>query len=618
MIVDHLLTRSAVRSMGLMFAAIVPIATGYFLYMIAYKETPVDTLIHQVPILLHLLRSNSTAHVLASHTTPTPAAVSSPLDSMPAGSSLFSLSPFSNYDLHHMSEKETFNLSPAMNTILALATYLESQGLHDPVDIPGYQYLSTFQPLRARLAPVLSFIASHQTLAWIVSLFHIWMATELLFFIHFWTKLRQAQTIDRVAKGPKTRQERKELFQRCLETVGKGEAAKRWAEIWFDTGRTAKPAKFEQIGRSNMIEWLAWAFWAMPVEEVLESSTNMMDLNQMVDTIEAAKDVKFSEGYNSEVESIRLAFDPVLASHRPLVYYALVWVANLMAGVVFYLIGFTRTEGTVYGKSFLKQDPATDLSYWHKSPVNPDNKIPLVFIHGIGVGLVQYFHWVVAMATISRPIILIEVPYVSNNFTKLDCMSPDETYFAVERILRHHGYPKATFMGHSLGTMLCAAICRASPASSPKSIIHGLVLADPICFLTHHSLARNFAYRVPFKASELVMDLFAAREIGTSWFIMRRFQWDQCIMFPILWKRRFEKPSLYQGKLSPVLPKRTRVFLSRKDNLLDMSLVADYLRNDVGLSEDKGELSIMDGMDHAQFMLHPSWFFKVLKAAEEC
>ncbi|KAF8914839.1 hypothetical protein BGZ58_005625, partial [Dissophora ornata] len=263
-------------------------------------------------------------------------------------------------------------------------------------------------------------------------------------------------------------------------------------------------------------------------------------------------------------------------------------------------------------------DPSTDLTYWHRSPADPENKVPLVFIHGIGIGIVQYIHWVIALATISRPIILIEVPYVSNNLFQRDCMTPDDTYFAIERILKSHNYPKATFMGHSLGTMLCAAICRASPASSPKSIINGLVLADPICFLTHHSIARNFAYRVPATASELIMDLFAAREIGTSWYIMRRFCWDQCIMFPISWRHRHSKPRPLQGRLSPVLPKMTRVFLSRKDNLLDMDLIAKYLRTQVGLKEENGELHVMENMDHAQFLVRPTWFLKVLKAAQEC
>ncbi|KAI7827180.1 Alpha/Beta hydrolase protein [Gamsiella multidivaricata] len=372
---------------------------------------------------------------------------------------------------------------------------------------------------------------------------------------------------------------------------------------------------------------LAWAFWAAPIEEVFESTSDMMDLNGMVDTLEETKEIKFAEGYNAEVECIRLAFDPVVASHRPLIYYALVWIGNTVTGLIFHLLGFARFEGTVIQTHAFEKaarqghavDPTTDISYWHRSLADPQNKVPLVFIHGIGIGLVQYIHWVIALSTLSRPIIVIEVPYVSNNLFQRDCMTPDESYFAIERILKAHGYPKATFMGHSLGTMLCAAICRANSASSPKSIVKGLILADPICFLTHHSIARNFAYRVPSTASELIMDLFAAREIGTSWYIMRRFCWDQCIMFPISWRRRLEqKPLPLQGRLSPVLPKMTRVFLSRKDNLLDMDLIAEYLRTQVGLREDKEELHIMENMDHAAFLLRPAWFWKVLKAAQEC
>lgn len=396
----------------------------------------------------------------------------------------------------------------------------------------------------------------------------------------------------------------------------------------------------------------------------------MMDINRMLDTLESTKKIKFAKGFNPDVQCIRLAFDPVIASHRPLVYYAvsdiciqyncirrflffrrhnattknanllscshlkLMYLLNVLAGLVFNILGFTRFQGTDttdFSYSFegtkattLQDgdntiDPTTDLSYWHRSPANPKNKVPLVFIHGIGIGPAQYVHWVAALTTISRPIILVEVPYVSNKLFKTDCMTPDKTYFALGRILKRHNYPKATFMGHSLGTMLCAAVCRASPATQPKSIIAGLILADPICFLTHHSIARNFAYRVPSTASELIMDLFAAREIGTSWYIMRRFNWDQCIMFPIAWsKRNSYKARPLQGRLSPVLPAMTRVFLSRKDNLLDMGMIAEYLRKQVGLAESKGELVVMEDMDHAGFLLQPSLFLNVLKAAEEC
>ncbi|KAF9921211.1 hypothetical protein FBU30_008804 [Linnemannia zychae] len=640
MIVDHLVTRSAVRSLGLVCAAVVPLAASFLLYTFTYKETPLDTLVHHIPLVFQLLQSNDT-HITISASTlaaatkgdasyfysnPTafaaasPAVFVSPFDSI-LKPDLIASATTSMFNGLSPSKDDPFAHSLSLRMTLSIASFLERLGLRDPTQLPGYHHLVAFKPY---LAPIITFIATHQTLAWIVSLLNLWMIAEVLFYIHFWKRLARAQEIDRIVKGPKTAEERRELFERCMETVGTGADARKWVETWFDTGRTDQPAKSEEIARSNMMQWLAWAFWASSLEEVFGSPSDMMELNRMVDYIEATKGIKFAIGFNPNVQCIRLAFDPVIASHRPLIYYALVWSANTFAGFVFMLLGFSRYEGTVNvnsskkNNSRIRVNPATDLSYWYRAPVSPDNKVPLVFLHGIGVGLVQYIHWVIALSTISRPIIMIEVPYVSNKFIKGDCMTPDETYYAVERILRRHDYPKATFFGHSLGTMLCAAVCRASPASSSKSIVAGLILADPICFLTHHSIARNFAYRIPSTAAELIMDLFAAREIGTSWYIMRRFHWNQCIFFPKAWKKRNERSLPYEGRLSPVLPKKTRIFLSRKDNLLNMDMIADYIRNQVGLREEKEELNIMEGMDHAQFLLRPDWFMKVLKAAETC
>lgn len=66
---------------------------------------------------------------------------------------------------------------------------------------------------------------------------------------------------------------------------------------------------------------MAWAFWAAPLEEVAQSPAAIIELNEMIDTIEEVKKVKFTAGYNPNVECIRLSLDPVIASHRPLIYY---------------------------------------------------------------------------------------------------------------------------------------------------------------------------------------------------------------------------------------------------------------------------------------------------------
>ncbi|KAF9413751.1 hypothetical protein BGZ94_000636 [Podila epigama] len=654
MIVDHVLTRSAIRSVGLLCAAIVPLASLHFLYILAYKESALDTVMNELPQLLHILQSNSSLihdHVHTYSDTLTPRAI---IDTAAAPAYVKSCSPTpsssstmlsqpSPLDFSEPSQSSTFLIRAAVG----LTAFLDSRGYNlaammaEPSTLPGYNYIFTLHPFKRLFVDTfLVFVFSHQTLAWIILLVHAWMAAELVSYLHFWRKLSQAQTIDRVTKGPRSREERLELFQRCLETIEPGPGAEHWVKTWFDTGRASAPANFSEIGRSNMMQWLAWSFWAATLEEVMETEQGKADLHRMVEMFEATKHVKFAKGFNSEVQCIRLAFDPVIASHRPLIYYALLYLANILTSIVFYMLGFTRYQGTnvlqpltvneledTIAQEEKKQDtsdclnpaPATDLSYWYRTPANPKNKVPLVFVHGIGIGLAQYIHFVVALSTISRPIFLIEVPYVSNKFFKTECMSPNETYHALERVLKAHNYTKATFMGHSLGTMLCSAVCKASPATDPKSIVAGLILADPICFLTHHSIARNFAYRIPSTASELVMDLFAAREIGTSWYIMRRFNWDQCIMFPLAWaKQDHQKRLPLQGSFSPVLPPMTHVFLSRKDNLLDMGLIADYLRDQVGLDESKGELVVMEDMDHAGFLLQPRLFLNVLKAAEEC
>ncbi|KAF9908177.1 hypothetical protein EC991_010198 [Linnemannia zychae] len=291
MIVDHLVTRSAVRSLGLVCAAVVPLVTSYVLYTFAYKETPLDTLIHHAPLVLHLLQSGNTTQTTtvtnveagaASYLYPTPAtfatatpAASISFDSMlslspdliaSATAAMFGTGPSSSSS-KDVSGGDPFALSMTMRMTLSVATFLEGLGLRDPTQLPGYQHLITLQPY---LAPILAFIATHQTLAWVVSLLHLWMAAELLFYIHFWKRLARAQEVDRVVKGPRSPEERRELFERCMETVERGAGARKWVETWFDTGRTDRPARAEDIARSNMMQWEAVNLTPSPAMGTLE------------------------------------------------------------------------------------------------------------------------------------------------------------------------------------------------------------------------------------------------------------------------------------------------------------------------------------------------------------
>src|SRR5690554_805701 len=61
MIDDHLVTRTGVRSLAWMMSGIVPLGSSYFCYMLAYKESPVNTLISQFPFMLQLLQANASS-----------------------------------------------------------------------------------------------------------------------------------------------------------------------------------------------------------------------------------------------------------------------------------------------------------------------------------------------------------------------------------------------------------------------------------------------------------------------------------------------------------------------------------------------------------------------------
>lgn len=259
MIVDHLLTRSAVRSVGLLSAAIVPLATLHFLYILAYNESPIHTVISELPRLLHILQSNTTTSYSDGRFSNI--AQATPLYSSLAEGSFnptVSSSPSSttapSLDFSDPVNATTFLTRLALN----VASFLETRGYSLPMDpstIPGYSYVLALAPLKPLvLDPILAFISSHRTLAWIVLLVHAWMAAELVFYLHFWTKLSQAQEVDRVCTGPKTRKERHELFERSLETIEPGPGVEHWVETWFDTGRTSKP-KFSEVGRTNMLQW---------------------------------------------------------------------------------------------------------------------------------------------------------------------------------------------------------------------------------------------------------------------------------------------------------------------------------------------------------------------------
>ncbi|RCI05517.1 hypothetical protein CU098_013428 [Rhizopus stolonifer] len=401
--------------------------------------------------------------------------------------------------------------------------------------------------------------------------------------------------------------ERSDLFALCLANI---EDPKTWLPDWFMIhGNASQHPQFEDIGRDNIAEWLSWAFFALPLEDVLQDDSLTNELNSMIDRLEQEFHVKFDHGYHEDLVAYRINLDPVQAYHRPLGFYSLILLCTtLFHCVCQHVWGFKKfgpeTRSTIW--SLMEPQQSYDsvvttpqhperVSYWFRD--GNRTKKPVVFIHGIGAGLMCYIPFIAKLLTLDAPIFFIELPYVSMHCIE-DVPTMQETVQDLQNMLHRHEFQGAVFVAHSLGTAVTSWVVKYM-----RKKVAGVVLLDPICFMLHYKdVCTNFVYRTPKTAAQSLVKYFASTELYISYYISRHFHWFQTALFV--------KPNVahYQHSYttSVKMPENTKIFLSEKDNIIDSMRVDTYL-NRHGI-----ESTIMKGLDHASFLFYPSWQNQIL------
>ncbi|CAG8581329.1 12608_t:CDS:2, partial [Dentiscutata erythropus] len=305
-----------------------------------------------------------------------------------------------------------------------------------------------------------------------------------------------------------SKQLRRELIDFCFCTVDKFES---WLEGWFNIGH--KKSSFNQIYKENLAEWISWSFFATSLKNIRNHPEYSEEINEIIDLIEKRMNVKFRQGYNPNCECIKLTLDPVQAIPRPFIFYATIFLLSFGFNTFLKFYGFEHygSKNNIlngYWSSTLEFDihegyPPSKISYWYYNPHScfPSRKKghlkPIVFIHGVGGGLFCYLNFIKKLRKLDRPLFLVELPYVSMQMVE-DVPTMEETVREIEEMLVSRNYPKAVFVGHSLGTAVCAWMVKEA-----RKRISGLVLIDPIIFLLHYpNVAYNFKYRIPQAANE--------------------------------------------------------------------------------------------------------------------
>merc|ERR1711862_277637 len=126
----------------------------------------------------------------------------------------------------------------------------------------------------------------------------------------------------------------------------------------------------------------------------------------------------------------------------------------------------------------------------HGKPTTP-HELPVVFIHGLGVGLTPYLPFIKRIADM-RELFVVELPEVAQTGSEL-VLPPSAMAEEIAAMLAAHGHSRACFIGHSYGTAVLSWIIRSRP-----DIVAQPIFLDPICFLlANPDVAYNFIYRRP-------------------------------------------------------------------------------------------------------------------------
>lgn len=164
-------------------------------------------------------------------------------------------------------------------------------------------------------------------------------------------------------------------------------------------------------------------------------------------------------------------------THKPFAFYTAMYFIRRAFNCYMYTLGFTSII-----------DPSTRLRLWVRYNKNAVNKTPLVFIHGFGVGIVQYINKIRKLSA-NRTLILPELPNISYDLYKFPPPSADNICDALYDILVKRGVELIDIMGHSYGTMILNIFQNKYP-----HMCNYKTYAEPVCFYIQYGQLASTTY----------------------------------------------------------------------------------------------------------------------------
>ncbi|KAI9743742.1 MAG: hypothetical protein M1835_002862 [Candelina submexicana] len=360
---------------------------------------------------------------------------------------------------------------------------------------------------------VLSFRPSSYRVPWALE---IWVLAETGFF--FLIYLPRRYHLQHAATHPPnlSPEDRSMLFNLCHDNVPDPES---YLSKWFLGAPTS------EIKRENVKEFFRWAFLNTgefnPADEA--------EIEDYVIRMQKLLGREFEAG-KGNAKPLRLSLDKVDMLHRSLTWYTV----------------FPFRPLTLLSRH---RSPAKRLTYWHHPHVSK-NKLPVLFVHGIGIGLYPYVNFLAELNGKAVHdcldddddvgIIAIEIMPISFRITHA-AVEKDEMCQEIRQVLAKHGWDRFVLVSHSL------------------------------------------TKRKPRRANEYQLYYFGSMDMGVSHTLSRCFFWSE----NILWKHDVEGRNL-------------TAILSGKDLIVNTEAVGRYLTREDGMKE-------INGSAHDDGWKHRAW-----------
>ncbi|KAI9845307.1 MAG: hypothetical protein M1837_004929 [Sclerophora amabilis] len=390
----------------------------------------------------------------------------------------------------------------------------------------------------------------------------VWAASETIFYVLVYRPWRYR--LQRRAAHPPLvpREERRTLFRRCQENIPDPE---RYLSKWF------LQAPVAEIKRENLKEFYRWAFLNTGECYAVDDD----ELEEYVASFEAVLGRRLEPG-RGKAECLRLSLDKVKMVHRPLIWFLTVFAVDNYTHfhLLYHKFQYHRTKLRPYPTVFpfrpqtlltTRRSPVPDLSYWYR-PHKSKTSLPVVFLHGIGIGLYPYVPFLAGLNGGSKSsadddgdvgIIAIEILPVSFRMTG-PALGRHEMCQQIQTILLRHGFEKFVLVPHSYGSVITTHLLK-DPEISPQ--IASVILIDPVTILLHlPDVAYNFTCRNPGQANEWQLWYFASTDMCVAHTLFRCFFWSE----NILWLEDFQD-------------RKISVFLSGRDLIVNSEQVGRYL-----------------------------------------